>query len=257
MEVHAHSSPAPGGAHTTRKKWTHYLWEFLMLFLAVFCGFLAENQREHMVEHQREKIYMASLLEDLVNDTSDLSGDIDIWKKMISKADKLRNELIQQVETRDNKLIYRLSSDLHYENTFAYHDRTIGQLKYAGNFRLIRKKSIADSLVEYDAAIQTALKNIEDLYRNIIRPELLGLRDQLLNARFYEICNNPILFDSAIKKEPAVILLKKGKEDIEFQYYNRLYNSERLNRYRVIWQKKLLRSAVNLIKMIKKEYHLE
>ena len=25
MEVHAHS-------HTERKKWTHYLWEFLMLF---------------------------------------------------------------------------------------------------------------------------------------------------------------------------------------------------------------------------------
>ncbi len=40
MEVHAHT-------HTARKKWTHYFWEFLMLFLAVFCGFLAENQREH------------------------------------------------------------------------------------------------------------------------------------------------------------------------------------------------------------------
>ena len=28
MEVHAHT-------HTPRKKWTHYFWEFLMLFLAV------------------------------------------------------------------------------------------------------------------------------------------------------------------------------------------------------------------------------
>jgi hypothetical protein len=28
MEVHAHT-------HTERKKWTHYFWEFLMLFLAV------------------------------------------------------------------------------------------------------------------------------------------------------------------------------------------------------------------------------
>jgi hypothetical protein len=34
MEVHAH-------ARTARKKWTHYFWEFLMLFFAVFCGFLA------------------------------------------------------------------------------------------------------------------------------------------------------------------------------------------------------------------------
>src|SRR6185436_3094977 len=54
MEVHHHS-------HTSRKKWTHYFWEFLMLFLAVFCGFLAENQREHMVEHKREKQYAAEL----------------------------------------------------------------------------------------------------------------------------------------------------------------------------------------------------
>ena len=45
MEVHRH-------AHTDRKKWAHYLWEFLMLFLAVFCGFLAENQREMMKRKQ-------------------------------------------------------------------------------------------------------------------------------------------------------------------------------------------------------------
>ena len=44
MEVHAHT-------HTSRKKWTHYFWEFLMLFLAVFCGFLAEYQLEHIIEN--------------------------------------------------------------------------------------------------------------------------------------------------------------------------------------------------------------
>jgi len=43
MEVHHHG-------HTERKKWTHYFWEFLMLFLAVFCGFLAEYQLEHKIE---------------------------------------------------------------------------------------------------------------------------------------------------------------------------------------------------------------
>ena len=43
MEVHAHS-------HSHEKNWRSYFWEFLMLFLAVFCGFLAENQREHNIE---------------------------------------------------------------------------------------------------------------------------------------------------------------------------------------------------------------
>ena len=63
MEVHAHT-------HTARKKWTHYFWEFLMLFLAVFCGFLAENKREHMIEHQREKKLMAEIVEDLKKDST-------------------------------------------------------------------------------------------------------------------------------------------------------------------------------------------
>ena len=58
MEVHAHT-------HTPRKKWTHYFWEFLMLFLAVTLGFFVENQREHYIENKRERQYMHSFYEDL------------------------------------------------------------------------------------------------------------------------------------------------------------------------------------------------
>src|SRR5215471_1962360 len=65
MEVHAHElHKAPGHG------WKHYIFEFLMLFLAVFCGFLAENQREHMVERKKEKEYLSSLVGDLKYDTS-------------------------------------------------------------------------------------------------------------------------------------------------------------------------------------------
>jgi len=67
METHAHT-------HTPRKRWTHYLWEFLMLFLAIFCGFLAENQRERYVEHQREGQYISSLIRDLETDTVNVNA---------------------------------------------------------------------------------------------------------------------------------------------------------------------------------------
>ena len=63
MEVHAHS-------HTARKKWTHYFWEFLMLFLAVFCGFLAEYQLEHKIERDRVNRICHSCYEDLKRDIS-------------------------------------------------------------------------------------------------------------------------------------------------------------------------------------------
>src|SRR5436190_2708360 len=74
MEVHAHSHTAPAHGGTGRKKWTHYLWEFLMLFLAVFCGFLAENFREHQVEKRREHQFIQSMIDDVKLDTTALKG---------------------------------------------------------------------------------------------------------------------------------------------------------------------------------------
>ena len=42
MEVHHHAHDPAEPHH--KKNWKSYFWEFLMLFLAVFCGFLAEYQ---------------------------------------------------------------------------------------------------------------------------------------------------------------------------------------------------------------------
>src|SRR6187431_1375896 len=92
MEVHHH-------AHTARKKWTHYFWEFLMLFLAVFCGFLAENQREHIIEQKREKQYINSFCEDLATDETDLQTIIDRLYKQVIIADS--SELLMNKATKE------------------------------------------------------------------------------------------------------------------------------------------------------------
>jgi len=72
MEVHHHSHESHGNPPAGRagKNWKSYFWEFLMLFLAVFCGFLAEYQLEHKIEGDREKVYMQNMLEDLERDTA-------------------------------------------------------------------------------------------------------------------------------------------------------------------------------------------
>src|SRR6476659_2694983 len=49
MEVHHHPD-----IHHKPKKWKEYFLEFLMIFLAVTLGFIAENIREHRVEKDRE-----------------------------------------------------------------------------------------------------------------------------------------------------------------------------------------------------------
>ena len=68
METHP-----PHLRHTSGKKFSHYFYEFLMLFLAVLSGFFAENLREEKVEHNRENEYMKSMVEDLKLDTLQLT----------------------------------------------------------------------------------------------------------------------------------------------------------------------------------------
>src|SRR4051812_23073925 len=60
METHAHHlHKAPGHG------WKHYLFEFLMLFLAVFAGFLAENYREQRVEMERARELAKNLYKEI------------------------------------------------------------------------------------------------------------------------------------------------------------------------------------------------
>ena len=156
MEVHAHS-------HTARKKWTHYFWEFLMLFLAVLCGFLAEYQLEHKIEKDREKQFMLSMINDLQNDLANIRITISVKKQGIQIADSLF-ELFSSPEIND-----RLNHVYYYGRMFSatYHifymtDGTLTQLKNAGGFRLINKRAIVDSILSYDNLYQQ-FKSDEDI----------------------------------------------------------------------------------------------
>ncbi len=251
MEVHHHTHP---GHH--KKKWTDYFWEFLMLFLAVFCGFLAEYQLEHVIENSREEKLIQSLLEDIKKDTIDLTADIPFWDTYIKRIDTLRNEIKKPSSQRDQVLLYRSVLKMRYYDNFNYHDRTIQQLKNGGNFRLIRKKGIADSLIDYDSQIQSELRDME-IQSNSIWQNLNFLQDKIFNADFYQIGNNKISLDSAMQANPETIKIRAGKEDELFEYGNRLQFFRVMSGYRLYVNKGLLLKAKNLIEMLKNEYHLK
>ena len=249
MEVHAHT-------HTPRKKWTHYFWEFLMLFLAVFCGFLAENQREHMIEQKREKQYMKSLLEDLQNDIADLKNDTAFWNMQFKRIDIIQREIRKPLEKRNKLLLYRYSGFMRWYEGFLYHDRTIAQLKNGGNFRLIRNTAIADFLIEYDATVNAKLKDMEvtsnDLWKNVNY-----LQNKLFSAEYYSTPLTYLDLDSAVKMNAQPIEIRKGTDDLVFEYTNQLDYFRGLNMVRNMTNDTLLNQANNLVIMLKKEYHFE
>jgi len=142
MEVHQHT-------HTPRKKWTHYFWEFLMLFLAVFCGFLAEYALEHRIEKDREEQYLRSFVEDLEKDTISLQNRIEYCNLTIARAD---SAIAVFNDPRLDELageIYYFLRWMHRSDVFSVNDRTIIQLRNAGGMRLVSNQSVSDSIIDY------------------------------------------------------------------------------------------------------------
>ena len=248
MEVHSHS-------HTERKKWTHYLWEFLMLFLAVTLGFFVENQREHFVEHQREKQFVQSLFNDIKADTVNLDRIINARTKKEHALDSLSYLMNNDSVKEFTKQIYfyavSIARTLPYR--FVANDGTIQQLKNSGAFRLIRKRSVVDSISKYDVSVRNQLgqqaveENLIDHYR--------GAATKIFDALVF----NPILDENA-----GVIGLPAGKPALQpyskrelYEWNYRLYGIKAINMANRRDLRSLLQQAKNLLVILKDEYHLE
>ena len=157
MEVHTHS-------HTSRKKWTHYLWEFIMLFLAVFCGFLAEYQLEHKIEKDREIQFIQSLVEDLKEDEVVIQQNISINRTRVAQMDSFLTIIsnADQLKQNGNNIYYmaRMGPRISMLST---NNKTYDQLKNSGSFRLIRKSETANQIMEYYIKLPL-IKTLEALY---------------------------------------------------------------------------------------------
>ena len=262
MEVHHHSHENHG-----KKNWKSYFWEFLMLFLAVFCGFLAENQREHMVEHQREKQYMGTMLEDLNADIPLIDSTIINWEIINRSIDTVTNAITFPLNNIDYPKIYRHLNPAFNIWTFRYNDRTITQLKNSGGFRLIRNKKVANKIIAYDQFNNDAIPNITKIniqfYLNAtaLRSKIFseGIISEIFKLYGYNVAPSSLVprIDSLMKKN-LVPLKPENQGILLFEFKNsfiaqkRDYESNVLSGYTQTRQK-----IQELIKLIQEEYHLD
>src|SRR5215204_1592309 len=199
MEVHHHS-------HSSRKKWAHYFWEFLMLFLAVFAGFLAENQREHFVEHQREEQFINSLINDIKVDTARLNSLIESRSIRETKLDSLMLLLNSENANQHTRDIYYLATTIPRITLFQFtpNDGTMQQLKNSGGLRLIRNGVVADNIINYDASIRTLLRldDQEQVIVNIQREIAPKILNGLELGEFSDENNIPLRLDHNPKLMP-------------------------------------------------------
>jgi len=144
METHAdHLHKAPGHG------WKHYVFEFLMLFLAVFAGFLAENQREHIVEKKRAHQFLQSMLLDVRKNTENLDSLMQQDRLYIANYDSLIQWLLADSLSIDRGAFANKMGAVWMRN-FLVRRETYEQMKFSGSLRYVGDIEFLKSMMDYD-----------------------------------------------------------------------------------------------------------
>ena len=247
METHAHHlHRAPG-----KQSW-HYFYEFLMLFLAVSCGFLAENVRETNVEHRREEEFMKSLVEDLQSDTSQFSS-IKIFRlDRLNRMDSIMLFFHDHSNGPVPVYGYALANKLFGHAGFFQNSGTLDQSKNSGGLRLIRHRNVVDSIESYDQQIKRVA------LRDIYETDFSFDQNRLLQKIFDGRALLTYFTDTSSRKKPAsVYVTTKLNEQYLGEYLNSLKTFQSLVRLDMVLQSTVKEKAARLITVIKKEYQLE
>jgi hypothetical protein len=142
MEVHTHT-------HTARKKWTHYFWEFLMLFLAVFAGFLAENQREHIIEKKRAQQFLKSMLVDVRTNVQNLDSLLNQDSIHLANHEILLRWLLADSLSIDRAAFARKMGAVWMRN-FLVRKETYEQMKSSGSLRYVGNIDFLTKMMDYE-----------------------------------------------------------------------------------------------------------
>ena len=153
-----------------------------MLFLAVFCGFLAENKREHMVENHRAKELVVALLNDLQHDTAQLNMLISKREEKQLLLDSLNMQLQKPTESIDRNVFYTLIAKSSWYFRFSQSTGTISQLKNAGYLRYFSDNELIKNISNYEFWIQD--------YKTDEATELEWINEKLQEFKAFNLDNS-------------------------------------------------------------------
>ena len=139
-----------------KKKWYVYFIDFIMLFVAVSLGFLAENVRDQQTDKIREISYLKNVHEDLLVDLNrfELVMSANNWRLLM--LDSLHME-INKVSPDLPSLYYYLRN-LALRTTFESSHLGLDQIKASGGFRLIQNAKIIAGIQDYERMLNSAMK---------------------------------------------------------------------------------------------------
>ena len=225
-----------------------------MLFLAVFCGFLAEYQLEHKIEKDKAKQYIISFYEDLKIDTAEFATHIATDKvKVAALADVFRcYNVLEKTPEADSCLVNLVRNSFSFIDLI-YTDRTLQQLKNAGGMRLLQKED-ADSIMAYDYRLRRYLSYESSLLQER-QTNIRNTYNEILNFKSKRELGLPA--DSITAADKEHLLFSTDKTKLNKLFNEIYYYSESIRSARLRMISGLKSRAEGLILYFKDKYHLE
>ena len=272
MEVHHHShtSDPPDSYldHRGRKKWTHYFWEFLMLFLAVFCGFLAEYQLEHKIERDRAKELARSLYEELKSDSVVVAEKYEYRIKQENACKYLMNYFKDSpVVNVSKKFVINFVHAAALRTPTLFEPRTVilEQLKNSGSLRYFKSKEMQKLIGDLSIAIHNV--NDRQALETSVRQDHINT---LLVAHYDYDFSEMITKEGTISVTDAINNYERSDNILRFEFKSPekldrqkiinslgLYGISGLRSTRFFHFKRYMDVNAALLKLLRKEYHLE
>ena len=249
MEVHHHPK-------VEKKNFKEYLFEGLMIFLAVTMGFIAENIRESISDNRQLNEYALSMVSDLKSDVAMYDSSISFNLLHCAMVDSIITGI--KTHRANSGKIYYLARRLTIGSAFiSPNAKTFTQLNSTGGFRLIHNQSVADSIAAYYQLIK--LFDYWSDMQGVRLHDVIASNDKLFDAgvllsifKNLENANNPSTAipqnnPAYLTNDPYVI----NQVLVNYQYY---YGFLKLMNQRA---KKASLQAQGLRTLLIKEYHLE
>ena len=249
MEVHHHPD-----LHHKPKKWKEYLLEFLMIFLAVTMGFIAENIREIISHGEIEKVYLKSLVQDVKDDIRTINDQQRIFNQRVILLDSLIEILDASAITQNTGNLYYYARLATKSNTFSGNTRTFDQMKNTGGFRLIKNNEVAETIMSYYSILQQ-IKQLELTGEEGELNEYRKIAVQIFNADIFNQINSTSMNLVTRPSDNPPLRTNDKKLLGDLAGWVHYIKNTRIGIYQ--YKKDLLEKGEILIRQIQKEYNLE
>ncbi len=154
MDVHHHP-------HVEKKRFKEYFFEFLMIFLAVTMGFIAENIREHFSETKTAHHYLESYRNDLLQNQKYFKSYDSLFTSSQPLYDSIISILYEKKENIELPALSRLLYIGQRNIIITINTSTYQQMVSSGSMRYLHNQKLIDSIAKYNDMV-THLINYND-----------------------------------------------------------------------------------------------